>query len=253
MFLPVAERLVVRRARSVAARPVGADAVAVATGGLSRHAALRMSAMDEQVRAAVSDGLDQVVIVGAGFDTRAWRLPLLEDCTVWELDLPGTQRAKRAGLGDRAAARHVRFVEADLSTVSLLEALEPAGHATDRQTVWIWEAVAPYLPPAAVVRTLEGIAACSAPGSRLAMTFANPSVMGPRSLAPVTGTLAGYGFQALGEPILSTYDEWEICEALQQAGFTDTVVTDTDVWARDAGFSARPDPLRAEMLATARV
>ncbi|MEE8602562.1 class I SAM-dependent methyltransferase [Euzebya tangerina] len=252
-FLPPTERAVVKRARAVASRRMGADALAVTTGGLSRHAALRMFAMDQVVEKAMAGGVRQVVVVGAGFDTRAWRVPSIRECTVWELDLPGTQQAKRSGLGGRGQAAHVRFVEADLARESLPAVMAATDHDPTAPTVWVWEAVAPYLPPEAVTATLSGIVEQSAGGSRLGMTFANPSAMGLRVLAPVTGTLANYGFQAMGEPILSTYDSWEICQVVEAAGFHDPVVTDADAWARAAECSARPDPLRAEMLLTAQV
>lgn len=227
--------------------------MAVTTGGLSRHATLRMHAVDQVVEAAVAEGVTQVVVVGAGFDTRAWRLDSLRACNVWELDLPATQHVKKSELGADTDVDNVHFVEADLSVTTIPEALAETDHDAELATAWIWEGVAPYLTRQAVSGTLEGIVASSAVGSRLAMTFANPNLMGPQSFAPVAGMLAQYGFWALGEPILSTYDEWEICEVLRAAGFTDIGVSDADAWAREAGFSARPDPLRAEMLVTARV
>lgn len=267
-FLPAAERVVVRRARTVASRAVGADAVAVATGGVSRHAALRMAAMDTAVAECVQAGAHQIVIVGAGYDTRAWRLGAVSGRTVWELDLPGTQRVKRRALSrvgeDRAADKpdgplrtdrvaDVRFVEVDLASQSVTDALVESGHDTTQPTAWVWEAVAPYLTDDAVRATLADLRAGSAPGSHLAMTFAGPVVGGSRTLSPVTGALASIAFHVLGEPILSSYDKWEISTLLTDMGFADPRVTSHVEWSRQVGLSARPDPLGIEMMVTAHV
>jgi methyltransferase (TIGR00027 family) len=264
-FLGSGERTVVRRARSLAARPFGADAVAAATGGLTRHVALRMAAIDAAVMRAVHGGCQQVVILGAGFDTRAWRLPALAGrdgrpdgrrggaVAVLEVDLPATQALKQAGLAAHRGVDpdRVTFVAADLGASALPRVLAPTPHDPARPTCWVWEAVVPYLPPDAVAATLDGVRAASAPGSALAMTFAHPALLGPRALAPATGALAGLAFRAVGEPIRSTYDEWDICALLGHHGFESPAVTDTHRWARDAGVAARPDPLRAELLVTA--
>lgn len=252
-FLSRTERRAIRAARRVAAQVGGADAVALATGGLSLHAALRMAAIDAEVTDAAVHGCAQVVVVGAGFDTRAWRLASLAGTAVWEVDLPGIQAAKRSGLGDLAGTAAVTFVPADLSAVSLPEALAEAGHDPTAPTSWVWEAVAPYLPADAVSATLEGIRAAAVDGSWLAMTFTHPHLAGPRALTPLTGTLARIAFRAIGEPIASVYDEWDIASLLSHHGFADPLVTSTRDWARAMDLGGRPDPLGAEMLVTARV
>lgn len=252
-FLSAPERLAVGSARQVAARVGGADAVALATAGLSLHAALRMAAIDAEVTAAVVHGCGQVVVVGAGFDTRVWRLASLAGAAVWEVDLPGTQQAKREGLGDLSGTADVTFAAADLAAQSLPAAMAGSGHDPTVPTAWVWEAVAPYLPADAVSATLEGIRTLSANGSHLAMTFAHPKMLGPRALMPITGALARIAFRAIGEPILSAYDEWDIASLLSHHGFAAPLVTAAPDWARAAHLRGRPDPLGAERLVTACV
>ncbi|WP_370324500.1 class I SAM-dependent methyltransferase [Euzebya sp.] len=252
-FLPPVERRVAAAARRVAVRPAGADAMAVATLGLSRHTALRMAAIDRFVTVAVDGGCTQVVVVGAGFDTRAWRLDALASTPVWELDLPATQQAKREALGDRAHRDGLHLVPVDLAATTIPDALDGHGHRRDVPTAWVWEGVAPYLPPTAVEEVLDGIATCSAPGSHLAMTVAHPDLLGRGPLAPVTRPLAAWAFRVLGEPILSTYDE-DAAEAVVVAhGGVDAHVTAPADWARAAGLPTRPDAFGAERLVTARV
>lgn len=253
-LLPRPERQVVARTRPLAAHRPTADAVALGSGGLTLHGALRMAAIDAAVERAVAAGCQQAVVVGAGLDTRAWRLAALDGIATWEVDLPGTQDAKRRALVRAGLdASRVAFARADLSVESLDQVLGATGHRADRPTAWVWEAVAPYLPPDAVSATLEAIRSRSADGSRLAMTFAHTALAGQRPLTTVAGPLAKLAFRVLGEPILSTYDEWDIASLLSHHGFADPVITTYRDWQRDAGLPFRPDPAGAEMLVTATV
>jgi methyltransferase (TIGR00027 family) len=115
-----------------------------------------------------------LVILGAGLDGRAWRMPELADVTVFEVDQPASQQDKR----DRAAGlpgTPPRFVPVDFRRDRLGEALAAAGHRADRATTWIWEGVVPYLTETEVAATVNAFATCSAPGSRLIVTFQIPA------------------------------------------------------------------------------
>jgi methyltransferase (TIGR00027 family) len=116
--------------------------------------------------------IDQLVILGAGFDTRAWRLDALRHATVFEVDHPATQVLKR----DRAAAipakaQQVRFVASDFHQDDLAASLRAAGYDVSRPAFWLWEGVTLYLRPEAVAANLEALASLSAPGSHLALTY----------------------------------------------------------------------------------
>lgn len=221
-------------------------------GGLAAHATLRMVAIDECVRSAVSSGVAQVVVVGAGLDTRAWRLDELAGARVLELDLPGTQEAKRLRLaGAPVRASQVRLVPVDLHRADLNWILADAGHVPGQPTLWIWEAVAMYLPPASVRATAEVLAARSAPGSRLAMTFVVPDLVGEsrigRALAPGARAL----FDALGEPVRTALSHEELADLLTESGFGQVEISDSAAWARSVGLEPPRDPLGAERLAVA--
>ena len=69
--------------------------------------------------------------------------------------------------------RHI-YVPVDFERNLLDEALATAGHATGQRTFWLWEGVTPYLTPEAQIATMLAVAARSAPGSRLAMTYVEP-------------------------------------------------------------------------------
>lgn len=221
-----------------------------ALGGLNVHAALRMQAIDVEVERAVHDGIGQVVVVGAGFDTRAWRLEALEGTHVVEVDRAATQRRKRAAMADVAPLADVEFVAADLAEDSLLVALAPTAWDRHRPTMWLWEAVVPYLDDRAVRSTATGLAELSAPGSRLAMTFAHP-VGGGGLAGAVVDSGARLAFEVLGEPLRSAYDDWDITALVTEAGFEAPVVTGASEWARDVGQQVPRLVFAAERLVTA--
>lgn len=139
---------------------------------------MRTRYIDDVITAWVGDGIDQVVILGAGLDTRAYRLGSLATATVFEVDLPELQRFKQARLTDRpATARQVRYVPLDFTAGSLDEALPSAGFDGVRPALFVWEGVTQYLSEVAVRSTLASVGR-SAPGSGLVFTYVLPSRTG---------------------------------------------------------------------------
>lgn len=167
--------------------------------------AVRTVAVDDAVRAAANP---QLVIVGAGLDARAWRMPELAEVNVFEVDHLASQsekRARTAGLGPPVASLH--FVPADLNQTDLDTALDAAGHQASRPTTWVLEGVVPYLTEEAAVGTVTAIAARSAPGSTLVMTYhtSSPRERISRLLARAMFLLMGRGDPAATEPRRSSW------------------------------------------------
>jgi methyltransferase (TIGR00027 family) len=186
---------------------------------------VRTNFVDDVVRDARAA---QVVILGAGLDGRAWRMPELVDATVFEVDHPDTQRDKRARTASlRPLAREVRFVAVDFTKDSLAEALAAAGHDPSVPTTWIWEGVVMYLTPAEVEATLAIVARQSAPGSRLIVLY-----HGPFFMRIVVGLIT----RSLGEPLRSKFTPVEMRDLLARYGFS--VTHDDDLAALGATVSA---------------
>jgi len=161
----------------------------------------------------------QVVILGAGLDGRAWRMPELADATVFEVDHPDTQREKRARIAShRPIAREVRFVPVDFTKDSLAEALAAAAHDPSVPTNWIWEGVVMYLTREEIDATMEVVAARSAPSSALAIVYVSRSPL---------YWLVGFLVRRLGEPFRSAFTAAQMASLLQAFGFD--VVADEDV------------------------
>jgi methyltransferase (TIGR00027 family) len=143
-------------------------------------AVARTRLIDDLVDDAVRDGARQLVLLGAGYDTRAYRLPSAATVTVFEVDHPATQAAKRRLVEARVAAerrRQVRFVPVDLVRDDLATALAGAGFATGHASVVVWEGVTNYLTEQAVDGTLRHLAGLAAPGSRLVFTYVDRAAL----------------------------------------------------------------------------
>jgi methyltransferase (TIGR00027 family) len=136
----------------------------------------RTKFIDEKLRDAVADGATQVAIVGAGFDTRAYRFTeLLRHCTVFEADAPRTQEYKKRRIREciGEAPRNVTYCSLDLAAGDLIDTLETAGWSREAKTIFILEGVSMYLPEAVLSHTIKRIAACSARGSTLVLDYTN--------------------------------------------------------------------------------
>jgi methyltransferase (TIGR00027 family) len=137
---------------------------------------VRTRFIDERMERAVRGGATQVVILGAGFDTRAHRFAeLLKDATVIEIDYGATQEYKKrrveAALG--GAPANVAYASIDFTRESLREALRRAGFKPSRKTYYICEGVSMYVPEEGMKETLRAVAAQSAPGSGLLLEYLN--------------------------------------------------------------------------------
>jgi methyltransferase (TIGR00027 family) len=220
-LLPTGMRALAKLARPLwsAAPAVARNAFRAVTFGMSEHVALRTRAIDEAVSDAITrGGARQFVTLGAGLDTRPWRMDALSDVIAYEVDHPATQRYKRARVEGRAPkARELRFVSVDFTKDSLVERLEAAGHNARAKTSWVLEGVTVYLGRAALAQTLDAVAARSGPGSTLSITYVPAAVVsrwsqGKRSIDAVT--------RAIGERFEGLIERDEIAEALASRGFT---------------------------------
>lgn len=168
---------------------------------------------------------EQLVILGAGFDGRAWRLAGMEKTIVFEVDHPETQQLKQKKvLQYRPAAKEVRFAGVDFTRDNLTYSLMRAGFDPDKRTCWIWEAVIMYLTPEEVENTLTSISECSAPGSSIAFTY----------LARRNGKIPRSMFLTLfREPVRSAYTPGEMRVVMKNFGWHAAGDTGIEDWKRE--------------------
>jgi len=183
--------------------------------------------------------------MGAGFDCRAWRLAALAGATVYEVDHPATQAKKQAVMAGEATPAHVVFVPWDFEhePLSALPArLKAAGHDDRAPTMTILEGVVMYLTEPALDATFACVAAFSAPGSPLAMTYMDRELIDRRS----TGfAIRHAAVRIFGEPFRSAFDPAELAAWLGARAFR----LDRDESAAEAAARLLgPDPSRTKAM-----
>jgi len=184
--------------------------------------------IDEGLR-ALAPGF-QLVILGAGLDARAYRMPELSTSVVFEVDHPASQAFKlRQAAGLRPVARELRHVSVDFARERVEDALARAGHATNVPTAWIFEGVITYLTRSEIGSSLDAMAQRSAPGSRLLATYNEQSVL-RRVFSRVT--------MRSSEPHRTTLTPGEMRALLEQRGFV--VCSDRDGVQRAYRWGIRP-------------
>ena len=179
--------------------------------------------IDDYLKAHLSESLDQIVILGAGFDTRAYRIPGIERTRVFEIDQPATQSIKLERLKkviDPLPA-NVTFVPADLNTQQLGEVLESSGYNKQGKTMFIWQGVTYILTPEGIDGTLAFIAEHSGSDSNVIFDYIYNEVL--------HDTTQGYGKvlaragKMSGEPYVFGIDKGQVGHFLAQRGFCDVI------------------------------
>jgi methyltransferase (TIGR00027 family) len=187
--------------------------------GACSSAVARTRVIDDAIVAAVREGIGQLVLLGAGFDCRAHRLPQLAGVRIFEIDHPATLAAKRArlaALGCGGAA--VTYVAADFNRESMADVLASAGIDPQAPACFLWEGVTNYLTSAAVDATLRAIAT-AAPGSRLLFTYVHRGALdGSATFADAAGRAELVA--AIGEPWTFGLDPAEVGGYLAARGLT---------------------------------
>jgi len=191
---------------------------------------------------AVSAGVHQYVLLGAGLDTFAYRNPY-GDMRVFEVDHPATQAWKRSILETAgiAASRLLTFVAIDFERETLAEGLAQAGFDAEQPAFFAWLGVVPYLTAYAVAHTLHFIGSRK-PRSGVAFDYATDPALLPPAQREAAHTLAARVARA-GEPFRSFFDPNALAGVMRRSGFS--IVDDWDAHRINTRyFSGRSDGLR---------
>jgi methyltransferase (TIGR00027 family) len=132
--------------------------------------------MDDLLCEQLDLGLRQLVVLGAGFDSRAYRCDRLKQgVKVFEVDHPATQKSKKARLGHLLGPEGlpptISYVPVDFTRGTLTDRLPQCGYSDRQKALFIWEGVTPYLDNAAVDRTLAFVAGHAASGSAIVFDY----------------------------------------------------------------------------------
>ena len=188
--------------------------------GVCNAIIVRTRFIDDCLFQAIESGIRQLVILGAGYDTRAFRYDALKDeVMVFELDYPATQKAKldRIKQFARDDMAHVRFIPIDFDEEEPEAKLLASGYSKKVKTLFIWEGVTYYLPPVAVDRTLHFINSNSPEDSSVVFDYF------PESVADGTTTLTEAlalreGLKRIGEEILFGIEPAQFDDFMRERG-----------------------------------
>jgi len=211
---PWAQRFLRGRYRFAALLPAAALARAIDARWPGPRAAVcvRTRWIDDAIAAEFALGLDQLVLLGAGFDSRAYRLAGIDRVRVFEIDHPATQAMKRSVVGDAPA--HVTYVAVDLVRDALSEALARAGLRSGARTLIVWEGVTNYLDEPTIDATLRYAARA---GRRLLFTYVDRALIdGARTFAG--GSESVDYTKKLGEPFTFGFDPGALHGYLAERG-----------------------------------
>jgi methyltransferase (TIGR00027 family) len=189
--------------------------------GLGSFVIARSRYMDDYLQTCINSGLEQLVILGAGYDSRAYRFnELKEGIKVFEVDHPATQKAKMEKLKKIFGnlPDHVIFISIHFNREKLHKKLFENGYDKTLKTLFIWEGVTYYITAEAVDETLAFLANNSGTGSSIIFDYLPPSVVNRASeLKGAKGVRKQV--ERSGEPLTFGIEEETIEEFLFKRGF----------------------------------
>jgi methyltransferase (TIGR00027 family) len=218
----------------MALRIVGAQgeiAIRLGTWGLKTRFARCLRAFvvarsriaEDELSAAVSRGVRQYVILGAGFDTFAYRNPYSgSGLRVFEVDTPATQEWKRRRLkaAKMELPESLKFVAVNFNSQSLAEQLQRAEFRMDEPSVFSWLGVTMYLTGETVMGTLRHIASSAPSGSGIVFDYVvSPSLM--EFSHRIFFRALTYRMALVGEPWVGFFDPKSLAADLKTMGFSD--------------------------------
>jgi methyltransferase (TIGR00027 family) len=212
--------------------------------GLRLFIAMRSRFAEDSAAHAIEKGVRQILVLGAGLDTFAYRLKRTQDMRVFELDHPATQAEKRRRLTEAQIEEpaHVSYVAYDFESGSMTAALKAAGLDSDRGAFVLWLGVTPYLTEEAVFATLGELARWPG-GTEVVFDYTNPAeAVDARNFHREMAERVA----ASGEPFRCYLDSAALHARARKLGFTD--IEDLDRAALVARFlpdlavAPRPGP-----------
>ncbi|MGL1886442.1 MAG: class I SAM-dependent methyltransferase [Reichenbachiella sp.] len=200
------------------------------TPGFHEHLISRTRFIDDLIEKCATDKVEQYVILGAGYDSRAHRLKLPSGVKIFEIDQPEVQNKKRSKLPNEIYnAKNVTYVSIDFNHQSLKEQLLNSGFDQNKSTVFTLEGVSQYITKEALTSTLNELAALTQKSNAtFFMSFVNRLLReepkacfgkgydNPEKKAALIQKLAAKS----GEPWISLFSDEEIESLLSQCGFS---------------------------------
>ena len=197
--------------------------------GMHEHLICRTRFIDDLIEESTSAGIEQYVILGAGYDSRAHRLKLPLKLKIFEVDQPEVQGIKLSKLPKNISNReNIIYVSIDFNYQSLEEQLLKAGFDKSKSTIYTLEGVSQYIPKESLDLTLKGLAKLNPnSNSKIFISYVNKLLLQDSKACFGIGYLKPEkaikfitnGAAKVGEPWISFYSAEEIQKLLSQNGF----------------------------------
>jgi methyltransferase (TIGR00027 family) len=190
--------------------------------GVMGFLAARERYIDDVLLSFLDNGLQQLVILGAGYDSRAYRFDRLRDhVKIFEVDHPATQTDKLAKVRTifGTIPEYVTYVPVDFNTQTLEERLPESGYGSNLKTLYIWQGVTMYLTAEAVDDTLKFIVQHSAPGSAIVFDYIYRQVLDGIQKHGEISNMRRYRFMT-GEGLIFGIEEGAVDAFLKMRGFS---------------------------------
>ena len=191
------------------------------TLGMLDYIPLRTRAMDAYLEEVAAQGLGQLVILGAGYDCRAYRFPQLRGkVKMFEVDTPGTQEDKKAKLSRHLGSLpdYVSYVAIDFGRDDLAAGLMRAGFSPGAKTLVTCEGLTYFLDPQALDQTLGFVTSHTPAGSSIIFDYVLPEVVDGTTDNPVMRDIHDFCIE-MGEPYKFGLEPGEVEHFLMQRGF----------------------------------
>jgi methyltransferase (TIGR00027 family) len=218
-FLPLEFRLLDEAARLPVARRLIEAFIDKRWPGPRPGLVVRTRLIDDLVAKSATQ-TEQVLFLGAGFDTRPYRLNVLENAKVYEVDHPDTQSKKRSRLISALGSvpERITFVPVDFGRDQLVPALAAAGFRSGQRSLVVWEGVTNYLSAEAVDATFRALAPLLAPTSPLVVTYIDRRML-EGSVDFVGAHRSAEHVRSVGEPYTFGFHPDELRSYLAERGF----------------------------------
>jgi methyltransferase (TIGR00027 family) len=188
--------------------------------GVLGFLAARARYIDDYLQNCLDGGLEQLVILGAGLDSRAYRFEPLKERRVFEVDHPATQQGKIENVKKTLGGlpKYVVYVPIDFNQETLHKLLD-LGYDKQQQTLFIWEGVTMYLAAEAVDSTLAFVSAHSGQGSSIIFDYVYASALTAAHKRGEVTRMQRYR-RFTGEGLVFGIEEGKVEEFLSQRGYT---------------------------------
>lgn len=175
--------------------------------------------IDDLLKRYLNEGIEQVVILGAGFDSRAYRILGMDQVHVFEVDLPGTRNLKQIRVEKvlGTVPRNVTLVGMNFEEQNLDDILLSGGFQKGRKNLFIWEGVTQYISAEAVNNTLEFVTLVSEVESAIVFTYVRKELIDGLGFPEVYRPFLSFA-RGVGSPLIFGLDPSELGQFLAARG-----------------------------------